>query len=422
VSKFAIRMNLKSIEKLHVLAFTHRNIPVGEIGDLHIETDHQKERLQVFKEQLALEELLFLSTCNRVEFMFTTSEKVDHLFLERFFKSLYSGFEDEKRNRFVANVDVFQGISAVEHLLSVASSVDSMVVGEREIITQVRNAFELSKQNELTGDLIRIVIRHTIETAKRVYTETNIARKPVSVVSLAYHRLRDLNVPLDSRILIVGAGMTNTNMGRFLKKHGFKTFHVFNRTFEKAEKLAKDLGGVAHPLSDLSSYSGGFDVIITCTGADHHVLTPEIYTQLLQNEEGRKTVIDLAIPQDLSPEIVNHNKVTHISIELLQQISNENLKERSKEIQHVEEIITEALYEFQQIYKMREIELAMRSVPLKVKEIKSAALNEVFKAELDSLDPESRDVLDKVLAYMEKKYMSMPMIMAKEILLNNPTQ
>jgi glutamyl-tRNA reductase len=133
-------------------------------------------------------------------------------------------------------------------------------------------------------------------------------------------------------------------------------------------------------------------------------------------------VIDLAIPQDLSPEIVNHNKVTHISIELLQQISNENLKERSKEIQHVEEIITEALYEFQQIYKMREIELAMRSVPLKVKEIKSAALNEVFKAELDSLDPESRDVLDKVLAYMEKKYMSMPMIMAKEILLNNPTQ
>jgi len=422
VSKFAIRMNLKSIEKLHVLAFTHRNIPVGEIGDLHIETDHQKERLQAFKEQLALEELLFLSTCNRVEFMFTTSEKVDHSFLERFFKSLYSGFEDVKRNRFVANVDVFQGISAVEHLLSVASSVDSMVVGEREIITQVRNAFEISKQNELTGDLIRIVIRHTIETAKRVYTETNIARKPVSVVSLAYHRLRDLNVPLDSRILIVGAGMTNTNMGRFLKKHGFKTFHVFNRTFEKAEKLAKDLGGVAHPLSDLSSFSGGFDVVITCTGADHHVLTPEIYTQLLQNEEGRKTVIDLAIPQDLSPEIVNHNKVTHISIELLQKISNENLKERSKEIQHVEEIITEALYEFQQIYKMREIELAMRSVPLKVKEIKSAALNEVFKTELDSLDPESRDVLDKVLAYMEKKYMSMPMIMAKEILLNNPTQ
>jgi glutamyl-tRNA reductase len=415
-------MSVRALEKLHVFAFTHRNLSVNEIGDLHIETDHQKARLQRFKEEMQISELMFLSTCNRVEFMFTTNDKVDHSYLDRFFQVLYGELSEEKRDRFVNNVDIFQGIFAVEHLLSVASSVDSMVVGEREIITQVRGAFDTCKKNELTGDLIRIVIRHTIETAKRVYTETNIARKPVSVVSLAYHRLRDLNVPLDSRILIVGAGMTNTNMGRFLKKHGFKTFHVFNRTFEKAEKLANDLKGVAHPLSELGSYTGGFDVIITCTGADHHVLTPEIYTNLLQEEESRKIVIDLAIPQDLSPEIVSKNKVTHISIELLQQISNENLKERSKEIQHVEEIINEALYEFQQIYKMREIELAMRSVPQKVKEIKSAAVNEVFKHELDSLDQESKEVLHKVLEYMEKKYMSVPMIMAKEILLNNTTK
>lgn len=419
VTIFATDMAENALDSLYIVAFTHRNIPVAEIGKLHIEADHQKERLSALKEALGLGELMFLSTCNRVEFMFTTEKAVDFNFLNLFFDVLYPKSVDSDRFRFASNADIFRGIDAVSHLLSVASSVDSMVVGEREIITQVRNAFELCRKNELTGDLIRIVLRHTIETAKKVYTETNIARHPVSVVSLAYHRLRDMNVPLDSRILIIGAGVTNTNMGRFLKKHGFTNFHVFNRTLEKAEKLARDLNGVALPLKDLASFDKGFDVIIACTATENHLISPETYTNLLRGENDRKIVIDIAIPQDLAPEILEKYNVTHISVEVLQKISNENLKSRSKEIQHVEDILSEALFEFKRIYQIRSVELAMREVPNKVKEIKSAAINEVFKNEVSSLDDNSREVLEKILGYMEKKYMSMPMIMAKEILIKN---
>ncbi len=412
-------MDKKGLEALHIIAFTHRNLPVSEVGQLHIEEEHQKERLSELKTSFGLGELMFLSTCNRVEFIFTSESTVNIHFLERFFATLYPELSDEVKARLAANADLFNGMDAVSHILSVASSVDSMVVGEREIITQVRNAFELCRKNGLTGDLIRIVMRHTIETAKKVYTETNIARHPVSVVSLAYHRLRDMNVPLDSRILIIGAGVTNTNMSRFLSKHGFTNFHVFNRTFSKAEKLAQDLGGVAHPLTDLKDFNKGFDIIITCTGTENHLITKEIYKQLLQGEKDHKVVIDIAIPQDLSPEIIEEHKVTHISVEVLQKISNENLKVRSREIQHVEEILSEALYEFQHIYKVRSVEIAMREVPNKVKEIKAAALNEVFKNELSELDEDSREVIEKIMGYMEKKYMSMPMLMAKEILLKN---
>lgn len=415
-------MHVSGLNSLKILAFTHRVLPVGEIGLLHIDPAFQQARLSELKNGLGLNELMFLSTCNRVEFIFSCACTLDEEFLKRFFVQLYPELSGEQREKLTNSLTSYQGIEAVEHLLSVASSVDSMVVGEREIITQVRNAFEACKKNGLTGDLIRILIRHTIETAKRVYTETNIARKPVSVVSLAYHRLRDMNVPMESRILIIGAGVTNTNMGRFLRKHGFKNFHVFNRTIEKAEKLAQDLGGKAHGLKSLSSFSEGFDVIITCTASEHHLITPEIYAQLLQGEEDRKVIIDLAIPQDLSPEIVENNKLTHISIEVLQQISAQNLKERSKEIQHVEEIITEALFDFEQIYHMREVEIAMRDVPQKVKEIRSNALNEVFKNDLENLDSNSREVLDRIVNYMEKKYMSMPMLMAKEILLNKSSK
>jgi glutamyl-tRNA reductase len=228
-----------------------------------------------------------------------------------------------------------------------------------------------------------------------------------------------MNIPLDARILIIGAGVTNTNMSKFLRKHGFKKFTVYNRTLSKAENLAKDLRGEAFSLTELDNHSNGFDVIITCTGSEGHIITPDTYSKLLKEENDRKVVIDLALPQDLHPEIVENNPVTHISIDVLQKISNENLKERSKEIQHVEEIISEALFDFKHIQKMRSVEIAMRDVPQKVKEIKSTAMNEVFKHDLAELDDHSREVLEKVIEYMEKKYMCVPMIMAKEILLKH---
>jgi len=405
------------LNNFHIIAFTHRNLGVSEIGKLHIEDVKQEACLNMLKNKLGLTELMFLSTCNRVEFIFCCDKEANYEFLQDFFQTLYPTFLPETVNYFAQNADVFSKIEAVEHLLSVASSIDSMVIGEREIITQVRNAFDSSKKMNLTGDFIRLVIRQTIETAKKVYTETSIATKPVSVVSLAYHKLRDMNIPLDARIMIIGAGTTNNNMGRFLRKHGFKNFVVFNRTASKAHTLAQDLNGTGFDLKELKSYSNGFDVIITCTGSENHVLTPDIYLKLLQGETDRKVVIDIALPQDLDPQIVTTQHVTHISVEVLQKISNENLKERSKEIQHVEEIITNAIFDFKHVEKERAVELAMREVPQQVKEIRNTAVNDVFKSDLELLDNNSREILDKIIGYMEKKYMSGPMILAKEILL-----
>lgn len=405
------------LDNFHIIAFTHRNLGVSEIGKLHIDDMKQSENLSLVKEELGMSELMFLSTCNRVEFIFCTDQTTDFNFLKNFFHTLYPEFSAEQIDYYAQNADVFSKIEAVEHILSVASSIDSMVVGEREIITQVRNSFEASKKMNLTGDFIRLVMRQTIETAKKVYTETSIATKPVSVVSLAYHKLRDMNISLDARVLIIGAGTTNNNMSRFLRKHGFKNFVVFNRTLSKAESLANDLHGEAFSLDELNTYSKGFDLIISCTGSDSHIITPEVYSQLLQGETDRKVVIDIALPQDLDPKIVEKQHVTHISVEILQKISNQNLKERSKEIEHVEEIITDAIFDFKHLHKVREVELAMREVPRKVKEIRETACNEIFKTDLELLDDNSREVLDKIIGYMEKKYMSVPMLMAKEILL-----
>lgn len=404
------------IKQLHTIAFTHRNLEVSKIGVLHIEQDSVQSRFQSVKERLHIDEIMFLSTCNRVEYFLVTNEIVSPEFLFDFFSSLYPEFDEEKVNFFASKAIVYGKMESVNHALRVAASIDSLVIGEREIITQVRHAYEKSRDLGLSGDTLRILFRHTIETAKRVYTETKISQKLVSVVSIAYHRLVGMDASKDSRVLAIGAGVTNTAMLRFLKKHGMNNFVIFNRTLEKAEILAEELGGKAYPLSELANYTAGFDILVSCTGSEEIMVDEKLYANLLNGESSPKITVDLALPSDISAEVHANYPTRTISIEVLQQISDSHLKERSKEVIHVEQILEEANNEFRNIAKMRAIEVAMRPVPQMVKDIRATAFNEIFKNELDQLDPSSMEILEKVVGYMEKKYMSMPMIMAKEIM------
>lgn len=407
------------LQQLHIIAFTHRQLDVNKIGLLHIEKEAQVLQLEHLKAALGLKELMFLTTCNRVELTFVNEQDLDTPLLMRLLQTLYPKLVPIQLEEFARKAEVYSGTTAVQHALSVASSIDSMIIGEREIITQVRLAYEYCHALGLTGDLLRLLMKKVIETAKQVYTETSIATKPVSVVSLAYQYLKQLHIPLDARILIIGAGVTNTTMARFLKKHGFKNFEVVNRSIENAETLAAEICGNAHALNDLKSYSNGFDVLITCTAAEGTIIDAALYADLLNGETQEKIVIDLAIPQDLDAQILNQYAVKYLSIEYLQRISNENVKERSKELQQVEEIIANARFEFQHLLRERKVELAMREVPAQVKELRATAYAEIFKEELETLDPQAKEVLDKVVSYLEKKYISGPMKLAKEIILNH---
>lgn len=403
----------------HTIAFTHRNLDVSAIGKLHIEAENQQARFNPVKEQLHIDELLFLSTCNRVEFLLVGPQVASIDFLTTFFKQLYPDFTQDTIDFYVANASVVSNIEAIDHILRVASSIDSLVIGEREIITQVRHAYDDAHKNGFSGDFIRLLIKHVIQTAKRVYTETKISMKPVSVVSIAYQRLQGMDVPSDARVLVVGAGVTNTAMCRFLKKHGMSSFVVFNRTLAKAQSLADELGGTAYPLDQLTTYTGGFDILVTCTGAEETIITPEVYSFLLQGDTAPKITIDLALPNDIHADVHEQFPTRQISINVLQSISESHLQERSQEIEHVEAILAEAIESFNHLLKLRRIEIAMRPVPQMVKDIKATAFNDVFKAELENMDADSKELLEKIVGYMEKKYMSMPMKMAKEILIKS---
>ncbi len=405
-----------SLRNFKIFAFTHKTLPLALVGKFHVAPDSLPEHLKSLKVKLKLKELMYISTCNRVEVI--TVKNSDTLMAADLISAMDVELTAEEADLAEANCEVFRAEDAVKHLFKVSSSLDSMVIGEREIITQVRKAYEDCHEIGITGELIRIVIRKTIETAKQVFTETAIFKKPVSVVSLGFRKLRDMNMPANSRILMIGAGKTNRAMAKFLAKHGYENITIFNRSFARAEELAADVKAKALPLSKLPEYNKGFDVMITCTSASESIITPAIYDSLRKDKSKRKVIIDLAIPADVSPEVYHTQgeRLTYVNIEELKQIADRNLAERSKEIEKCEAIIDAKLMEFHDLYKEREIELAMREIPRKVKEIKDMALGTIYAKELAAMNSESREVLDKVIAYMEKKYISVPMKMAKEVM------
>lgn len=400
-----------------IIAVTHKHFDISDIGKFHIDEKEWEGRLSGLKSRMGIDELMFLSTCNRVEFLLNTPKRIDTNFLKQFILAIYPELKKEYLDKTIASCLVLEKEEALKHLFGVAASLDSLVVGERQIITQVRNAYEFCRKANLTGDMIRLVVQNSIECAKKVYTNTNIARHPVSVVSLAYRQLQNLNVKLDTKILIIGSGTTNTTMAKYFKKHGFTNFTIFNRTLTNGEKLASELGGKALPLSELKNYKNGFDVIVTCTGSSETIITKEIYSSLVGNDKSRKIVIDLAVPNDLEEEILKLYDVHSISVKNLQVIANKNLKEREKELVACEKIIAEGIESFKNEFKERKVELVMSNVPRKVKEIREIAVNEVFAKDIEKLDVNSKETLDKIIAYLEKKYISMPMKMAKEILI-----
>ncbi len=400
-----------------IISITHKLVSLDLIGKLHLDEVHQHDYLGAAKVMLGLKELMFLSTCNRVEFLVVTENEISDSVLNDLYSSINSRISEKELAQLIEGTVVYDNEKALTHLFEVSASLDSLVVGEREIITQVRKAYDFCNVLGLTGDVIRLAIKQTIETAKQVFTETDIAKNPVSIVSLAYRQLRNLGIKNNARVLFIGAGETNISMAQYLKKHQYANFTVFNRSLENAKKLADQLNGNAFELSELNNYNLGFDVIISCTSSQLPIVSTDIYKSLLQNENSRKVIIDLAIPSDIEKNIISENDIHYIGIESLKKQAEENVLKRESEIGSCRIIIQNKVEEFKILFQERKIELAFGEIPKQIKQIKELAINEVFAKEINSLDENGKIVLEKLLTYMEKKYNALAIKTAKRVIL-----
>lgn len=405
------------LDGYHILTITHRDAPLNTIGRALAPEANDLHLLQELKRQFGWEELLYLPTCNRALYFFYTQNPVIEAIKEDFLWSLHPDLAAEAIAETASKMRLLHGAAAISHFMEVAASMDSLVVGEREIIRQIREAYDRCRHASLTGDHLRLLMRYTIETAKEVYSSTGIGEKALSVVALAFGEMLKTGLRPQSRIVMVGAGQTNALFAKFLAKRGFRNVTIFNRSLSKAQTLADALGGRAFRLDELHHFSEGFDALVVCTGATEAIISPEIYQQLLAGEAAPKVVVDLSVPNNVDARAVRAFEMQYIEIEGLRGVATENLAHRERERERAEGIVQARVLAFRDLWHERQVERSLAHIPDEVRAVKERAVNEVFGKEFAQLDPAAQRLMLEMLGYMEKKCVAIPIKAAKAIAL-----
>jgi len=404
------------LSNFKLITITHHKLNVNELEKFVVKSGNEDElanKLRNLKTQLDLTELFYLATCNRVQFLIFNTKDIDLDFCQELFVTINPQLKDKDFEQAEKFIDIHYGLDAIDHIFSVCSSIDSLVVGEREIIRQYRLAYQKCHSLGITGDNLRLVDKFTVQAAKAVYANTKIGEKPVSIVSLAIQKLLSADLNRDARIILVGAGETNKLVGKFLKKYEFNNITIFNRSLDNAKVLSDKLNARAYHLSELADYKEGFDCIISCTGSPDIIISEKSYPALLNGEADEKLIIDLAVPNNVDKEIAKRFETDLIDIEQLRVLANENLAFRKDEIVVAREILKTHVYNFDRIYQQRQIEKALNQLPDKIKEVKERALEKVYKKEIEELDPDAQKLITEMMDYMEKKCVGIPMKVAK---------
>ncbi len=393
------------LSHFHILTMTHKEVSLDKLPAYAIACENEDDlrgQLQALKQRMQLDELFYINTCNRVMFFFLTMKEVDQDFI--------SAFAGKQVRPWLH----YHGASALLHLFQVAASIHSMVVGERQILRQIRDAYDQQSQWGLSGDYVRLSVEQMIRSAKKVYASTSIGDRLVSVVSLAVKRLQDFKLRKDAKFVLVGAGSTIQLVLKHLTKRGYHNFTIYNRTLAKAEKIGKPMGAQVGTLDQLSEHKEHFDCLIACTGSHSPIIRYDLAKQITQDQMHDKIWVDLGVPPDISARLQQDFDDHFIGVQSLKALAVENMKLRQKEIEKADIILDEAVETFLKLIYQRRVELAFQVIPEEIKEIKQKAMDEVFRKDLEVMDDHALDVVSKMMDYMEKKCIGIPMKAAKE--------
>lgn len=317
------------VEVREKLAFS---APMLRSGLTHFDATHAHAHLK------AVREGVILSTCNRLE-LYALVRDFD-IAKNSIIKFLARSCEVEP-NLFVPYLYTFKNEQAVRHLMRVAAGLDSLVLGEPQILGQITSAYEAALSQRAAGTVMSGLFRAAIHTGKRARTETAISVNPSSISSVAAGMAVQLLGNLTERqVLLIGAGEMGAIAVRALQKRGVKNITVANRTFKNAEQLANAWGGKAVSFQQLPEALVSADIVITSTGAPHTILNKNLLEPTMAARPGRPLfLIDIAVPRDIDPDVTEMENVYLRDIDDLQTLAADNVRERESEIPQVEIIV-----------------------------------------------------------------------------------
>lgn len=319
------------------------------------------------------EEAMLVSTCNRVELyvalpsQLSAEDRDDRL-------SALSALLVRPRPAARNVLYQHQGAQALKHLLRVACSLDSLVVGESQILGQVKAAYRLATQAGTTGPTLHAALSRAFLTAKRVRTETPIGRAAASVASVAVHLAQQIFGELGKQpVLLIGAGKMAELCARHLKQAGADSLYIANRTRSRADDLALRLGGSAHDLSELEPLLTKAAVVISSTGAGAPLVTPELVSRVMRARRGRwLLLIDIAVPRDIDPHVAEQENVYLYDLDALSDVAAGNRQERSRAIGQAESILDEELRRYAERAVLDDLAPVIKALRVKAQAIAKA--------------------------------------------------
>jgi glutamyl-tRNA reductase len=357
-------------------------------------------------------EAVALSTCNRTELYLYGRDSLAARQAALQHLALHAGVEPAELE---PSLYSYSGDGAISHLFRVTSSLDSMIVGEAQIVAQLKAAYQQACDGGCTAVVFNRLFRHALEVGKRVRTETTIGERPVSVSSAAvelalqvFGRLRDHTV------LIVGAGETSELTATHLKAHGIERILVTNRTFDAAEDLARRVGGRAVAFEDLESHLAASDIVVSSTSAPHYVITRERVERAFRHRKHRPMfLIDIAVPRDLDPEINRVRDAYLYDIDDLQHVVEQNRHEREKDAQHAERIVQQELASMNDWLRSLEVVPTIAMLRETVEDIRRSEIARLSNR-LSGLTEEQRAQVDMLTTSIVNKILHVPTVKMKE--------
>lgn len=399
--------------RLTLVGLSHKTAPIDIREKLTFPANRQEEALTLLTAGPDVIEAVIVSTCNRTEIYAVTSADTDGP--EAIIDFLVN-YHDLDRHDLVRYLYIVEGEAVVKHLFRVVASLDSMVIGEAQILGQVKEAYELAFEFDGTGRIFNKLFRQSFEVGKRVRNETAIGEAAVSISYAAVELAKKVFDTLEGRIvLVLGAGKMSELTAKHLVSNGVSKVLVANRTYERACELAGRFCGEPIAYERLFDHIGEADIVISSTAATEYVVTKSHLAEAMRGRRGKPLfLIDIAVPRDIDPAVNDLDDVFLYDIDSLNGVVESNLEDRMREAERAEVIIAEEMAEFERWLESMEVVPTVAAIRAKAEQVRQAELEKAMKR-LGGLSEKELAVIEAMTSSMVNKMLHGPTNRLKDV-------
>ncbi len=396
-----------------IVGLNHRTASVEIRERLSVPENKMGETLHQLTSGPMIEEGLILSTCNRVEIFAVVKETEKGLDAVKQF--VIESHPEILPETLESALYLYASVDALRHLYRVASSLDSMIIGEPQILGQIKDAFEYAILHKTTGLILTKAFKKAISVAKRVRTETRISESAVSISYAAVELAKKIFGRLDSKsVLLIGAGEMSELAAQHFISSGVESITIANRSYDRALELAKTFNGVPVQFEDYPAELVKADIVLCSTGASHYLIGSEEVTKAIGLRQNRPIFfIDISVPRNIDPKINELDNIFLYDIDDLQMAVSSNLRSREREALKAEEIITEEIDRFTRWFKSLEAVPMIIALRDRAESIRQTELDKV-SGKMGNLNTTQKEVLEHLTASIVNKLLHKPLTVLKE--------